>query len=364
VHRKEYTVEDLVQHPSFRQMVKGTASAEEVSRWNSWIEARDRNRAKARQAIAEIAGFEFDHPAQADMDRKEEWERLYKATIGKSAPVIEQKYISGRGSSLRWTYRVVAFVILGGFIGVGLYLNGRTDQLSTQVEQITREKTVRTGSEEHKTIRFSNGARIVMNGNAAITYSMGLLHSQTIEVTLEGEAYFDAENIADESKPVFAIRTPDGMIRDIGTKFLVTVGDGRSRVVLQEGAVEVEVRESTNGSRHIAMQEGEMLEFNRSEVVTKQAVNATLYTSWATGFMRFNETTIQEFAGFVEQRFEVAVQVVDPDLADIKMDGGIYYKSLEELVRSVSEITKIPVYQSEDRKIVYIGDHFNGINAE
>jgi len=364
VHRKEYTVDDLVQNPSFRQMVKGTASAEEVGRWNSWIEARDRNRAKARQAIAEIAGFEFDDPAQSDMDKQEEWGRLYEATIGKSGPATEHQYIPGRGSSLRWTYRVAAVIILGGFIGVGLYLYGRTDQLSTQVEQITQEKTVRTVPGEHKTISFSNGARIIMNGNAAITYSLGLLHSQTIEVTLEGEAYFDAENITDESEPVFAVRTPDGIIRDIGTKFLVTVGDGRSRVVLQEGAVEVEVGGSTNGDQHIAMQEGEMLEFNRSEVVTKQAVNATLYTSWATGFMRFNETTIREFTGFVEQRFDVAVQVVDPDLADIKMDGGVYYKSLEELVRSVSEIIRIPVYQSEDRRIVYIGDKVKGINAE
>ncbi|SHF07000.1 FecR family protein [Fodinibius roseus] len=356
MHRKKYTVDELVQNPSFRQMVKGTASAEEVSRWNDWIEASDQNRAKARQAISEIAGFEFDDPARGDVDEEVEWSRLYEATVGKSDTKIQQQYIQGRDSSAKWWYRVAAILILGSIIGAGLYLYPETDKVSTGVEQITREQTVRTDSGEQKTIRFSNGSKIILNSNATVTYSLGLLHSQTIEVTLEGEAFFDAESKSGENEPVFAIQTPDGTIRDIGTEFLVSVGDDYSRVILQEGTVEVTPREPVNEDRRIAVQKGEMLEFNRSEVLKKQGVNATFYTSWATGSMEFDKTTVQEFAGFVEQRFYVEVQVADPDLAEIRIDGAVYFKSLEGLVRSVSDIIKIPVYQSEDRETVYIGD--------
>lgn len=358
MQNKEYTVQELIHNPSFRRMVKGMATGDDISRWNSWIEESDRNREKAKQAIAEIAGFEFDDPPQPDM--KEEWHRLYNATIGKSDPKVQ--HISRKGSSLKWIYRIAAILILGGIVGMGFYVYSERDQVSTQVEQITQERTVRTDSGEQKTIRFSNGSKIVMNNNATITYSLGLLHNQTIEVTLEGEAYFDAKSNSAKTEPVFAIRTPDGIIRDIGTEFLVTVQDDRSRVVLQEGAVEVSTQESTNGAQRIAIQKGEMLEFNRTDIIKKQTVNATFYTSWATGSMQFDETTIQEFAGFVEQRFNVEVQVVDPELADIKIDGGIYFQSLGELVRSVSGIAKVPVYQSEDRKTVYIGDNIRNAN--
>ncbi len=364
MHRKEYTIEELVQNSSFRQMVKGTASTKEVSKWNDWIEKSDRNREKARQAIVKIAGFEFEDPDQAEVDKKTEWTRLYKSTMGKSDPKIKHRYVQGREPSIKWLYHVAAILILGSILGVGLYLYPETDQLSTELEQITQERTIRTEAGEQKTIRFSNGSKIVLNSNATVTYSLGLLHSQPIEVTLEGEAFFDAESNAGKNQAIFAIQTPDGTIRDIGTEFLVSVGDEYSRVVLQQGTAEISTGEPGNKDQRIAVQKGEMLEFNRSAVLKKQAVNATFYTSWATGSMQFDKTTIQEFAGFVEQRFDVKVQVTDSNLADIRIDGGVYFKSLEGLVRSVSEITEIPVYQSEDREIVYIGHGVSGANTE
>lgn len=342
-------------------MAKGTASGEEINRWNHWIEARDQNRAKAKQAIAEIAGFKFKDPAQPDME--EEWSRLFNATIGKKGAKIE--HIPGRGSSsVQWIYRVAVILILGVIVGLGIYIYPDGSKESTQVEQITQDRTIRTGTGEEKTIRFSNGSKIIMNSNATVTYSFDLLQNQTIEVILEGEAYFEAESDPSRTAPMFTISTPDGTIRDIGTEFLVTVRDDHSRVVLQEGEVEVNTKEQTNGSRQVTIQKGQMLEFNRKEVTKKQTVNATFYTSWATGSMQFDETTIKEFANFVEQRFEVEVQIIDSDLADIKIDGGVYFQSLGELVRSVSKTAKLPVYQSEDRETVYIGGNDEKNNTQ
>ncbi|WP_142713539.1 FecR family protein [Fodinibius sediminis] len=335
-------------------MVKGTAGPGEIRRWNQWMEATDQNRAIAKEAIAEIAGFGFDDPGEVDVQA--EWIRLHGSTVGKKGGAFRS--VRSRTSSVSWILRVASILIVGGMIGFGLFFYGQDDSSSTRVEQITQERTVRTDQGEHKTIKFSNGSRIIVNSNSALTYRLGLLHNQTIEVVLEGEAYFDAESDSSRKEPMFAIHTPDGDIRDIGTEFLVTVSEDYSRVVLQEGEVQINPGGKGNDEPAVALKKGEMLAFDESEVISRKTVNATFYTSWATGFMQFDETTIQEFAQYVEQRFRVQVQLTDPRLTDIKIDGGVYFRSLEELVRSVSEVALIPVYQSADRETVYIGDNF------
>lgn len=348
-----YTVTDLIHDPSFRRMIKGTASNEEVDRWNSWIESSDQHRNIAKEAASEIAGFGFDIPDQPDVEK--EWVKLYKNTVGRKEQSFDNRTPAARGSSLKWIYRIAAVLILGIFVGFGSYMYSTTDQIKTGVEQITQKRTVQAGSGEQKTVKFSNGSKIVLNSNSAISYQVGLLHNQTVKVVLEGEAYFDAESDSAQKQPVFAVHTPDGIIQDIGTEFLVRVGKDRSSVVLQEGKVEVNTKSQGAKGQKISMGAGEMLEFDESAVISKQAVNATFYTSWATGSLEFNQTTIKEFADFIEQRFDVKVQIASSEVASIALDGAVYFESLSGLVRSVSEVTKVPVYQSEGRKEVYIG---------
>jgi len=350
VENEEFTIQQLIHNQSFRQLVKGTANTDEIAEWNSWIEEDEENREKAQRAMAEIAGFEFDDPDTPNIEA--EWNKLYRATRGKSESSNQKKY--NRNSSLTWIYRVAAMLILGSLIGIGLYWYAPTLEESTHLEQITQERTIATDSGEQKTITFSNGSRIILNSNSTITYSIHQQQGQPISVVVEGEAFFDAEG-AEQKQPIFAVNTPDGVIKDIGTEFLVTVEGTLSRVVLQEGRVEINRQDTKASTEKISVAAGEMLEFTKSEILKRKSVNSTFYTSWATGSMQFDQTTIREFAGFVEQRFDISVKVVDPALADITIDGGVYYRSLEELVRSVSQVADVPVYQSKDRETVYIG---------
>jgi ferric-dicitrate binding protein FerR (iron transport regulator) len=343
-------------------MVKGTASTRELNEWNRWIESKDQHRTKAREATSEIAGFAFNIQKQPDIE--EEWNRLYKHTLGKKKEERKENansINSGSKLPLKWIYRVAAVLLLGAFVGFGAYMYSGTDQI-TEVEQITQERTIQTSSGEQKTVKFSNGSKMVLNSNSSITYNVGILHSQTIKVVLEGEAYFDAESISSQKQPVFAVHTPDGTIRDIGTEFLVKVKKDRSSVVLQEGKVEVSTTNQSNEEEKIAVQKGEMLEFDKSSVLSKKKVNATFYTSWATRSMEFNRTSIREFADFVEQRFNVKVRIARSEVALITLDGAVHFESLAGLVRSVSGVTNVPVYQSKDRKTVYIGDKTKKIN--
>ena len=354
---KNYTVSELVNAPSFRRMIKGTATPEEADRWSSWMEQNEDNRRIAKTAISEIVGFEFRDPQVPDIEK--EWAKLYSKTAGRKKFTLLAK--RRREKRLRWFVRAAAILLLTSMVGFGVHYFADNAERLIHLEQLTEERTIVTGSDEQKTLSFSNGTKIVLNRNTTLTYSLGVLHNQTIDVTLEGEAWFDVVSGHSKEKPAFAVHTPDGIIRDIGTKFLVTVEQGRSRVVLQEGIVEIEpaaqngIDAAGENRQIVRLEPGEMLEFSRSDVLRRERVNPTFFTAWATQFMQFDRTSIQDFAGYVEQRFGVKVEVTDPVYTGITLDGAIYFRSLEELVRSVSEVTGIPVYQSEKKDTVFIG---------
>lgn len=355
---EHFTIQELKENPSFRRMVRGIASAEEVEFWNEWIESSNENRLKAKRATSDLVGFEFKPLDLPNIEQQ--WERVYSKTTGKAKGATDQSQRNNE-NVLRWIFRAVAITLIISMAGLGTYYfyEKETDQL--QLEQLSEARTITADQGEQKTLQFSNGAKVILNSYSSITYRLGPSNNSTIEMSLDGEAWFDADTHTKSDQPAFSVTTPDGIIRDIGTKFLVTVENGHSRVVLQEGLVEVApLKQSGSGLQDEEMkfqvQKGEMVEFSRSDIITRKNVNPTFYTSWATGFMELEESGVNEFAQYVEQRFDVDVQVRDSSLMDIRLNGTVYFRSMDELMRSVSEVIGIPVYRSANRDTVYIGN--------
>lgn len=353
MNQNNFTVQELKENSSFRRMVRGIASVEEVEYWNEWIESSEVNRQKAKKAISHIIGFEFQSSSLPDIEQ--EWKRLSKSTIKHERRALSQIHRK-KDNSLIWVFRAVAVIVLVSFVGTGAFFFYLQENEVPKLEQLTAERTVTTEGGEQKTLQFSNGSKIILNSFSSVTYSLGNPDNQTIELTLDGEAWFEADTNATSKQPAFEITTPDGIITDIGTKFLVTVQNQQSRVVLQEGVVEVESGNQNQGAgMKIRVESGEMIEFTGSELLKRESVNPTLFTSWATGYMQLEEISIEEFSYYVEQQFDVKVVINDNQMKRISLDGTIYFRSLEELVRSVSELIDVPVSRSEDRKTIYIG---------
>ncbi|MEX1212455.1 MAG: FecR family protein [Balneolaceae bacterium] len=348
---KRYTVQELCSNPSFLRFVKGLAEPEEADRWSRWMQEYEENRELAREAISVVTGFSFSDPDLPDLDRT--WKQLQARTAHRDDSVSRRRR---KARKMTWLFRVAAVLLLGAFVSYGISLY--SDQAhETELAEFVPERTEIGTGDQKKTLIFSNGSRIVLNRHSTLTYQVGPTYGQTIEIELEGEAYFHAEEKIADEQPAFEITTPDGLIRDIGTEFMVTVNETGSRVVLQSGRVEIE-RGDTNGGNHISMAAGEKLEFTSKEIVTHERVNPTFYTSWATEYMELERTNLTTFASYLESEFGVTVQLKQTTLQDITLTGAVYFRSLEELVRSVSEVTGVPVYQSANRDTVYIGDPY------
>ncbi len=348
----QYSVEQLIHNPSFRRTVYGTAGTDEIQKWNSWIESSNENREKARKAAAQISGFIFKNDSCIDVD--DEWNRLQES-------IRAEKDVDGTSprkvrTPVQWIYRVAAALLMAGMVGAGVYFFSMSEQSPNQLEQITKFRTIETGPGERKTLEFSNGSKIEINSNTRLSSEISSVNHETIEVKLDGEAFFESGNNPSTVNPSFEVKTPDGIVRDIGTKFLVRVQNNHSEVILEEGSVDIRQMSVTDTTDIIKMKKGEMISFNGSYVKDRKIVNTTFHTSWATGFLQFDETPLISFAHYLEERFDVDVQILDPALKNNKLDGGIYFYSLAELVRSVSKVLEFPAKQSHDKQSVYFGN--------
>lgn len=359
MENRNYTVSDLVQNASFRRLVNGAAGAAEIDYWSHWMEQSDENRKKAKEAIAKMVGFKLVDPLQkiSEPDFEKEWAKLQRATLGKSRS--QHVHFFTVENSFRWVYRAAAIFLLGSIVSLGVWLYSQNVFTTGQPDQIASVDTVTTPNGQQKTLTFSNGAKIVMNNNSAMSYSIGKKSDHAIRVNMmAGEAFFSDKRSAGGTAGhrIFTVTTPDGVVKDIGTEFVVTVKKSGSRVVLQNGHVRIETVNNGKRVRQYDMKKGEMVIFKKAHILKKETVNPTFYTAWATGFMQFNHTTVREFARYVEKRFKVKVVITNPELDNVTMDGAVYFRSLERLVRAVSDATQIPVYRSKNRDTVYIGN--------
>lgn len=360
---KNYTDSELVHNESFRRMVKGKASSVEIDYWSEWIEATDENREKAKKAVAKIAGFKLaDSTEVSKLDFEKEWSRLYRSTIGKP-DLLTHLPSSTVERGFLWIYRVAAILLVGSMVGLGIWLYSHNAQTTLESGQIASRGTITTNADQQNTVTFSNGAKIVLRSNSSLTYVFGQAGQAIIQVNLtKGEAFFSDKNTSSAGsvkRHTFTVTTPDGLVEDIGTEFVVMVEKNGSRIILQDGHVRVETTNRKKSVKGYDMKKGEMITLRKAHIVENETVNPTFYTAWATGFIQFDHTSVRKFARYVEKRFGVSVVIAEPGLANVTMDGAVYFRSLKDLVRSVSAATQVPVYQSGNRDTVFIGNPNN-----
>ena len=357
--KDNYTVEELIQNDSFRRWATGKASDKEEKKWNQWVKLHEENRFLAKNATEAIVGFAFQSSGVPAVDQ--EWEKVHKRIEKLSHPGFPFDHRPGTRYS--WLYAAAAVVLVSILVGISIYTGlWRIGGTRQQVASVKAE-TIKTGSEEQKTITLSDGSTIILNANASITYYDGWDRGKDVRVRLDGRAYFSILHKNKSDRPELQVVTSQGVIRDLGTQFFVSANRKNTTVVLEEGSVSVESKSNKNvkPQRRLNIKPGELVEVSNNGNMKKKSVNPTLYTSWATGVLQFNYTPVIEFARRIEQMYNIRV-VVNPELSSKELNGAVYYRSIGELVKTVSQVLEAPVYRSESGDTIYIGKKTNKSN--
>lgn len=250
------------------------------------------------------------------------------------APLPEKIPVPARVLPLRsFPYRAVAASVALLLI-LGFFAHRLLTQSQWQVAQ--------TDFGKKREIVLPDESVVILNGHSSIRYATHWDSQQPREVWLEGEAYFSVQHTRSHQK--FIVHTPDQLkIEVLGTKFNVLNRRGDTKVVLQEGKVQV-----SDASKNYVMHPGEMISY-----VAKQArlipstINPKPVVSWKDKVRLFHDETLQSIFEELEDSHGIRVEYRNDAIRRELFSGSVPSDSVEQLFEKIEKIYSIKVTQKE-----------------
>jgi len=220
-----------------------------------------------------------------------------------------------------------------------------------------QQNSFQTSYDERKELNLPDGSSVVLNSNSTIKYSDTWSDTSDREVWLKGEAYFKVKKVATENGRKFTVHTEDLDVVVLGTQFNVNTHEDKTAVVLEEGKIDVRLTEETiaQSNQKFEMTPGQKTSFNHSiSAYQISEVNTQVYTSWVSGTIVFDGTTLSELKTMIENNYGYEIVFEKESLLFKKIDGKIGNPDLNTLLNSLETIFNLDIKTDTRNKKIRI----------
>ncbi|SHF96340.1 FecR family protein [Fodinibius roseus] len=340
-------ITQLLTDDSFLRWINDEATPLEQQKWDRWLEEDPANIQLLREARELYRSLQFE---EEQPDTTAQLRRLEEALDA------EKKYrqripLTGKRSPKNYWMRAAAvIVLLVAVLAVIEYAGWGPEQQPVKEEVATTFETVQTDYGETRILTFSDGSEITLNAHSQLTYPTTARPGDDMEVELEGEAYFSIDRKSGDRQRTFSVKTPEGRIAVLGTKFNVNTYSQDTEIVLEEGKVRVEAGETSEGSdQAYTMSPNELVRLQPENLgLEVEKVDTELYTSW-TGFeLKFRNTPLIQIAGRIKQLYGVNVEFKNENLKKVRFSGSAPNKNFAVLLEGLRTLLDIPIAYDED----------------
>lgn len=297
----------------------GECSAEEAVATRAWIEA-DPERKAAADDLIRIA----DSGPTPIFDAATAWQRLRGSMLQpRPAPLrvtpFEQPRRSGRRMLLAAS---LAFTLITGSVIAVRVMN----EPAADVVALEDLRTISTQARQTAEVYLTDGTRVKLGPASTIRFAERF--RKTRDVWLEGSAYFE---VADEERGwlrrerPFAVRTRHGVVRDIGTSFMVRAyDDSQTEVVVAEGVVALAPSSKDAAPANVAdsllLKAGDLGRLDTTGTLhITRGIDVAAYLAWMQGRLVFTDAPITDVLKQFNLWYGLDVQLGDRSLADARL---------------------------------------------
>jgi ferric-dicitrate binding protein FerR (iron transport regulator) len=314
----------LDQHPDFflqKQSFKNWAEGineDDCRFWDRWFKENPNHLPAAIHAARIYSGLEISEDFKSN-EVNLNWERL-----NNRISLFEKE------STSKWTLTKVAasFALLCAVASAWYVFQPVTESYAT-------------GYSNRRTVILSDGTEILMNANSKVTAVRSWMFAPPREVWVDGEAFFVVKSYKeDQAKKNFIVHTHDMDITVTGTQFNVNTRSKGTRVFLNEGKIEVALKENPN-RRVLHMTPGEALSYSGMQdpdFAKKELLAPESQIAWKSGYFAFSNTPLSEVVEMVYETHGVRIMVEDSSLLGETISGRVPNSNVDELVNSVSKL--------------------------
>lgn len=269
-------------------------------------------------------------------------------------------------------YLMAAFLLTGGlfFYQKSQTVSGQPELQASLKESGPNEINVAKGSKS--LIKLPDGSQVWINSGSKITYSK-LFSSETRELTLDGEAYFDV--VKDPRHP-FIVHTSGIDVKVLGTAFNircypdeknieaslvrgsleVTIKDWKEKIILKPNE-KLTVHNNTASNTPVSAKEEDarndeeqkkVIELGRLSVLPKDST--IIETSWVYNKLVFRSETFEEVARKMERWYAVNISFKDEKIKEKKLTGIFENETVSQALDAIQMTTKFS-YTIDNNKI-------------
>ncbi|MDV7186604.1 FecR family protein [Lutibacter sp. TH_r2] len=200
------------------------------------------------------------------------------------------------------------------------------------------QTTLKTNFAENKSFTLPDESIVDLNAVSTIVYEKSFLKNRTLK--LQGEAYFKVKKGSS-----FTVKTSQGSVQVLGTKFNVKNREKAFNVFCYEGRVDVK-----HGTDKIILTKGEGVKLvNNNKLIKIDNTNLS-EPLWLNNEIYFNEEIYAEVLDEFERQFDVKINTKNIN-TNVLFTGGFKKNNLETALKSITLPFNIK-YQLKSNEIV------------
>lgn len=192
-----------------------------------------------------------------------------------------------------------------------------------------------TAHGEQRSVVLADGSRVMLNTDTVLEVTLGA-RARSVHL-VRGEALFDV--VHDDAHP-FVVHADGNTISDLGTRFDVRDGDGKTTVTVLEGLVNVE-----RGDRTAQLGRGQQLVAG-DDVWHRSVVDTAAAAGWSRGQLVFGTTPLAQAVADANRYTQEQLVIADPRLDSIKVSGEFRIGNTQAFVRALE--SAFPIRTEQD----------------
>jgi len=332
--KKDTAYTDDIAHEAAEWFLKlqGTDLSEaDYLEWQAWLAKSDAN----GQAFtkAENCWHALDNISDLSL---ESLETNQESPASSMARDVSGQNLRAIPRTVHWMAGLAATIVIALTIGLSYQNFKATSPGAT---------TYQTARAEHKVIDLDDGSKISLGGRSIVNVNY---NKTARHITLvRGEAVFDV--FKDKTRP-FIVKTGNGTVTAIGTKFNIHANDNNVIVTVLEGIVEVNpylAKDSAPDTPLPRIRAGKAVSYQSDGFISDiTETNVDAVVSWEQGLLVRVDTSLASVIEDVNRYSSREIIIGDPALNDIRFTGTVLSDGIDNWLRGLSVAYPIKVLDS------------------
>lgn len=184
-----------------------------------------------------------------------------------------------------------------------------------------------TATGETRTIALADGSQLQLNTDTAVQVELD--GPQRRVRLLRGEAWFDVSH--DPSRP-FQIRSGEGWVKVVGTRFSVAQQGAQTRVRVAQGRVQV----STDNTRSVLLDSGRGVEYSGVQLGTEHGFDVAAEFAWRQRQLVFRQQPLAEVVDALNRYWPGKMLVLGDTLRQRKVSGVFEIDKPDAVIKALT----------------------------